>query len=800
MSLLSYDYYGSFSAASNSSNANTAAAAAYSSQLNGPRTNNTNNNNNDSIGSPSSITSLSKQSGSSPVGRQSTSSVNNNNASNNSSSSNSSNSLVSLSSPQTNSSQNNAATSNRTTTSGNNNLLQQLDYSQAFTSATSNSSTANNTNLVNYHAAGQLSHQLNSNHSPNLTAGQQTSLHTHHNNNSHHHSTHSNATSNSIFTNSTNSHSHHHHSNNSSNLVLYNNDLPDTKEGLDELCPVCGDKVSGYHYGLLTCESCKGFFKRTVQNKKNYNCVAERQCHIDKSQRKRCPYCRFQKCLAVGMKLEAVRADRMRGGRNKFGPMYKRDRARRMQLLRQRQQIVLNSSLNSNASSANNSISISTTNNSASAAIAAAVCSGNLSSLAHGQGSVNGEPFSLLNSGILYSADGIKQELIQIPHLSSSTSSPDSSPLSGLTSAGTGTNSSNLNNLSTANSNQTLGSVAATHPELAKWVNGSMNGVAGSAPSPLVAGFNSASSSGVRSLTVGLANSSLSGNSSNGHKQGGNNSTFGFIGNRNSSALGPSFLASAGGSMMLNVAAAAVVASSSGGMSYVINELQSTAPNDKEWQSNLFSLLNEHTYNQCEVDLFDLMCKVIEKNLFAQVDWARNSIFFKDLKIEDQMKLLQHSWSHLLVLDHIHQRIHHGLQDESTLPNGQKLNLISLALLGETSTAADMMSVQNTLTELKFDSVDYICVKFLLLLNPEVRELLGHRIVQEAQDQTQHALHQYCVNYYPQVTDKFNKLMNELPKLRQLTARGEEFLHFKHMNGNAPSQTLLMEMLYARRK
>lgn len=81
-------------------------------------------------------------------------------------------------------------------------------------------------------------------------------------------------------------------------------DLPDTKEGIEELCPVCGDKVSGYHYGLLTCESCKGFFKRTVQNKKAYSCVADRSCHIDKSQRKRCPYCRFQKCLEVGMKLE----------------------------------------------------------------------------------------------------------------------------------------------------------------------------------------------------------------------------------------------------------------------------------------------------------------------------------------------------------------------------------------------------------------------------------------------------------------------------------------------------------------
>lgn len=81
-------------------------------------------------------------------------------------------------------------------------------------------------------------------------------------------------------------------------------DQTEMKDVIEELCPVCGDKVSGYHYGLLTCESCKGFFKRTVQNKKVYTCVAERSCHIDKTQRKRCPFCRFQKCLEVGMKLE----------------------------------------------------------------------------------------------------------------------------------------------------------------------------------------------------------------------------------------------------------------------------------------------------------------------------------------------------------------------------------------------------------------------------------------------------------------------------------------------------------------
>ena len=61
----------------------------------------------------------------------------------------------------------------------------------------------------------------------------------------------------------------------------------------DEVCPICGDRVSGYHYGILTCESCKGFFKRSVQNKKQYQCVDKRDCVVNKVQRKRCPACRY---------------------------------------------------------------------------------------------------------------------------------------------------------------------------------------------------------------------------------------------------------------------------------------------------------------------------------------------------------------------------------------------------------------------------------------------------------------------------------------------------------------------------
>lgn len=86
-----------------------------------------------------------------------------------------------------------------------------------------------------------------------------------------------------------------------------------TKNFTGKLCPVCGDNVSGLHYGLLTCESCKQFFKRTLQGKKEYK-TCSHSCVIDKAQRKRCSYCRFKKCLEVGMRPEGVRHDRKRGG------------------------------------------------------------------------------------------------------------------------------------------------------------------------------------------------------------------------------------------------------------------------------------------------------------------------------------------------------------------------------------------------------------------------------------------------------------------------------------------------------
>ncbi|XP_006607936.1 retinoic acid receptor RXR isoform X3 [Apis dorsata] len=82
--------------------------------------------------------------------------------------------------------------------------------------------------------------------------------------------------------------------------------------GSKHLCSICGDRASGKHYGVYSCEGCKGFFKRTVRKDLSYACREEKSCIIDKRQRNRCQYCRYQKCLAMGMKREAVQEERQR--------------------------------------------------------------------------------------------------------------------------------------------------------------------------------------------------------------------------------------------------------------------------------------------------------------------------------------------------------------------------------------------------------------------------------------------------------------------------------------------------------
>ena len=76
-------------------------------------------------------------------------------------------------------------------------------------------------------------------------------------------------------------------------------------------CKICGDKSSGVHYGVITCDGCEGFFRRSLNSTKTYKCLKQKTCIVNMFNRNRCQFCRLQKCIACGMSKDAIRLGKM---------------------------------------------------------------------------------------------------------------------------------------------------------------------------------------------------------------------------------------------------------------------------------------------------------------------------------------------------------------------------------------------------------------------------------------------------------------------------------------------------------
>uniref|UniRef100_A0A8C0JA44 Nuclear receptor subfamily 1 group I member 3 n=1 Tax=Chelonoidis abingdonii TaxID=106734 RepID=A0A8C0JA44_CHEAB len=79
--------------------------------------------------------------------------------------------------------------------------------------------------------------------------------------------------------------------------------------GEEKICAVCGDRATGYHFHVMTCEGCKGFFRRSISKGVCFTCPFTRNCTVTKAKRRQCQACRLQKCLAVGMRKDMIMSE-----------------------------------------------------------------------------------------------------------------------------------------------------------------------------------------------------------------------------------------------------------------------------------------------------------------------------------------------------------------------------------------------------------------------------------------------------------------------------------------------------------
>ncbi|KAK0412138.1 hypothetical protein QR680_006052 [Steinernema hermaphroditum] len=69
-------------------------------------------------------------------------------------------------------------------------------------------------------------------------------------------------------------------------------------------CVVCGSRAHGVHFQVPSCRACAAFFRRSISIGKHYKCRrATQNCDLNSTATNICRYCRYQKCIQVGMVL-----------------------------------------------------------------------------------------------------------------------------------------------------------------------------------------------------------------------------------------------------------------------------------------------------------------------------------------------------------------------------------------------------------------------------------------------------------------------------------------------------------------
>jgi len=99
-------------------------------------------------------------------------------------------------------------------------------------------------------------------------------------------------------------------------------DIEDSCSSLRK-CHVCGDKAPNHiHYGGIACFSCRAFFRRSVSKHHAYTCAAAcagsvnpQMCVMTPQTRKNCQACRYNRCVAAGMKASWVMSEEERMSR-----------------------------------------------------------------------------------------------------------------------------------------------------------------------------------------------------------------------------------------------------------------------------------------------------------------------------------------------------------------------------------------------------------------------------------------------------------------------------------------------------
>ena len=159
------------------------------------------------------------------------------------------------------------------------------------------------------------------------------------------------------------------------------------------------------------------------------------------------------------------------------------------------------------------------------------------------------------------------------------------------------------------------------------------------------------------------------------------------------------------------------------------------------------------------------------------VKWAKSIPSFQQLASSDQAVLLQHCWSHLVIL---------------SLSQWQ-------VGLSNTEDGTELRQAVSRISQLGLDHTEFTCLKALVLFNPDISGLSHSLQVEVLQDQTHLMLQEYCSAKHHQHHSgskvRFGRLLLTLAAVFRIDKEELETMFFRGTLGNIRVDRLIMDLM-----
>uniref|UniRef100_A0A0B6ZP07 NR LBD domain-containing protein n=2 Tax=Arion vulgaris TaxID=1028688 RepID=A0A0B6ZP07_9EUPU len=192
-----------------------------------------------------------------------------------------------------------------------------------------------------------------------------------------------------------------------------------------------------------------------------------------------------------------------------------------------------------------------------------------------------------------------------------------------------------------------------------------------------------------------------------------------------------------------------------------------------------------------EQALYSYMMQLAELRLYKLVRWARNLPQFGAISTDDQILLLQNCWSELIALSLCWRSI--DTPNQISISSTHHITAEWAQHLGFEDVVVRLLNIAEKFRKLYMDQFEYVALKVLLLITPDVKGLKEPRKIRDFQDKFTEALLAYTASHYPQMKDKFGQLLLRLPELSRISFMTKDIL-IKSLPPSLPCG-LLVELL-----